>query len=169
MELARTTGRTLARHGIQLVYGGARVGTMGAIADAALEAGGQVVGVIPRGMIEREIAHRGLTDLRIVDSMAERKALMTELSDAFLTLPGGYGTLDEIFEVLTGAILQEHEKPIALLNAEGFYDGLLTFLDTAVRAGFLRPPHHELLLVERELPPLLERLGIPVESASAQT
>jgi uncharacterized protein (TIGR00730 family) len=119
---------------------------MGAVADAALEAGGHVVGVIPKGIERREVAHRGLSELHIVRSMHDRKAMMTELSDGFLALPGGLGTLEELFEVLSWAQLGIHEKPVALLNVGGYFDPLLTFLDRSLDEGFVRPEHHALLL-----------------------
>ncbi|HEX2812595.1 MAG TPA: TIGR00730 family Rossman fold protein [Sphingopyxis sp.] len=145
---ARTLGEQLARSGIDLVYGGASVGLMGAVADAVLEAGGQVTGVIPQALVDKEVAHLGLTGLRIVNSMHERKALMANLSDGFIALPGGIGTLEEIFEVWTWAQLGSHTKPCALLNVLGFYDGMLAFLDHVAGQGFLKPVHRDMLLVE---------------------
>jgi uncharacterized protein (TIGR00730 family) len=135
---ARAVGEQLAGAGVRVVFGGGRVGMMGAVADAALAAGGDVVGVIPRHLVEREIAHEGV-DLRVVGSMHERKALMADLSDAFLALPGGIGTLEELFEVWTWAYLGLHDKPIGLLDADGFWDPLVGFLDGLVGQGFLRP------------------------------
>lgn len=147
-DAARTLGEQLARSGIDLVYGGASVGLMGAVADAVLAAGGQVTGVIPRALVDKEVAHLGLTDLRIVNSMHERKALMANLSDGFIALPGGIGTLEELFEVWTWAQLGSHGKPCAVLNVLGFYDGMLEFLDHVVGQGFLKPVHRDMLLVE---------------------
>lgn len=144
-EAARRAGAEIARRGLRLVYGGASVGLMGALADAALENGGTVVGVIPQSLADREIAHPRLTELHVVESMHDRKALMSELSDAFLALPGGLGTLDELFETLTWAQLGFHRKPVALLNVDGFYDDLLLFLDRAARDGFLHPAHREMI------------------------
>jgi uncharacterized protein (TIGR00730 family) len=155
-EAARAVGRTLADKGITLVYGGGHVGLMGVVADAALGAGGEVVGVIPRALLEREIAHTGLTDQRVVDSMHERKALMSDLSEGFVALPGGTGTLEEFFEVLTWAQLGEHRKPCGLLNADGYYDPLLSVFDHMVAKGFLSEEHRSMVLVETEPEPLLE-------------
>lgn len=138
----------MAREGIGLVYGGAFVGLMGAMADAAVAAGGEVIGVIPQSLVEREVAHIGLADLRVVGSMHERKALMAELSDAFVALPGGIGTLEEIFEVWTWGQLGSHAKACAFLNIEGFYDRLLGFLDHVVEEAFLKRAHRNMILVE---------------------
>ena len=147
LEVAEALGRFLAREGVGVVYGGASVGLMGAMANAALAAGGEVVGVIPRALVDRELAHPGLSELRIVDSMHERKALMAALSDGFVALPGGTGTLEEIFEVWTWAQLGYHAKPCALLNAGGFYDHLIRFLDHAVAEGFTQPRYRDMLVV----------------------
>jgi uncharacterized protein (TIGR00730 family) len=141
--------RLLAGRGIGIVYGGASVGLMGLLADTAMEAGGEVVGVIPNALERKEIARHGLTELHIVDSMHERKALMAELSDAFIALPGGSGTLEELFEVFTWSQLGLHRKACALLNVAGYYDGLATFLDHAVAERFLRAEHRAMLLCER--------------------
>ena len=138
-------GQTLARRGLGLVYGGGSVGLMGAVADAALAAGGEVIGVIPEVLQIRELAHRSLTTLHVVGSMHERKALMAELSDGFVALPGGMGTLEELSEVLTWAQLGLHARPIGLLDVAGYYQPLADFLDRAVGAGFLRPAHRALL------------------------
>ncbi len=139
-------GTLLARKGIGLVYGGARVGLMGAVADAALAAGGEVIGVIPRALEAREVAHQGLTQLHVVATMHARKAMMAELSDAFVALPGGAGTLEEIFEVWTWAQLGDHRKPCGLLNVAGFFDGLTGFLDHAAGEGFMQGAHRGMLL-----------------------
>jgi uncharacterized protein (TIGR00730 family) len=155
LESARALGSALAREGIGLVYGGASVGLMGAVADAALAAGGHVTGVMPQALVDKEIGHRGLTDLRIVGSMHERKALMAELSDGFVALPGGLGTFEELFEVWTWAQLGYHRKPCALLNVAGFYDKLADFLDDVVSRGFVKPVHRGMLVVEREPEALL--------------
>lgn len=155
---ARELGELLTQRGIGLVYGGARVGLMGTLADTVLEAGGEVTGVIPKALLEREIAHLGLTDLRTVDSMHERKGLMADLSDGFLALPGGLGTFEELLEIVTWAQLGMHRKPCGLLNVHGFYDGLVTFLDHAVAERFLRPEHRDLLLIETTAGVMLERL-----------
>jgi uncharacterized protein (TIGR00730 family) len=156
-EAARSLGTTLAEAGIRLVFGGGHVGLMGEISNAALAAGGDVTGVIPKFLVERELAHEGLTDLRIVGSMHERKALMSDLSEAFVTLPGGTGSLEEFFEVLTWAQLGEHHKPCGLLNIAGYYDPLLTVFDRMVEAGFLSESNRALLLVENEPGRLLQR------------
>ncbi|MBL8229973.1 MAG: TIGR00730 family Rossman fold protein [Bryobacterales bacterium] len=158
LETARSVARVLAESGLGLVYGGASVGCMGALADAMIAAGGEVTGVIPRSMREREIAHLGLTRLHIVETMHERKAMMADLSDAFVALPGAYGTLDEFFEILTWAQIGIHTKPAGLLNVDGFYDPLLAFLDRAVECGFLRQNNRELFFVESDPAVLVNRL-----------
>lgn len=158
-EAARELGALFAREGIALVYGGGSVGLMGELADAVLSAGGEVIGVIPHALWAREVGHRGLTDIRIVDTMHERKAMMADLADAFIALPGGLGTLEEIFEVWTWAQLGEHGKPCGLLNVNGYYDPLLAFLDHIVAQKFLSAKHRDMVLVEREPRPLLDRLS----------
>jgi uncharacterized protein (TIGR00730 family) len=158
VEAASQLGRHLAEAGIGLVYGGASVGLMGAVADAALHAGGSVIGVMPRALWEKEIGHRGLPDLRLVDSMHQRKSLMAELADGFVALPGGAGTLEELFEVWTWAQLGHHDKPCALLNINGYYDRLTAFLDHMVEESFVKPPHRDMLIVEREVPALLSAI-----------
>lgn len=145
LNAARELGRDLARRGIGVVYGGATVGCMGALADGALNAGGDVTGVLTRGLAEREIAHLGLTSLELVDSMHERKARMAALSDAVIALPGGYGTFDELFEALTWSQLRIDRKPIGVLDADGFWAPMLAMLDAAARSGFLRPDNRALL------------------------
>lgn len=155
---ARELGALCAAQGIGVVYGGGQIGLMGVLADAALAGGGQVVGVIPEKLKELELGHGGVTRLEVVPSMHARKARMVELSDAFAALPGGYGTLDELFEVLSWAQLEYHTKPVGLLDAACFFDPLLALLDHQVAAGFLAPKHRELLLVEREPAALLDRL-----------
>ncbi len=159
LEAARAMGRVLAGRGIGLVYGGGSVGLMGAMADAALAAGGEVVGVIPRALQLRELAHAGLTTLHVVGSMHERKARMAELSDGFVALPGGMGTLEELAEILTWAQLGLHARPVGLLDVAGYYRPLVAFLDRAVGEGFLRPEHRRLLLVDDEPGALLERFA----------
>jgi uncharacterized protein (TIGR00730 family) len=149
----------LAEAGVRVVYGGGHVGLMGAVADAALVAGGHVVGVIPQHMVDREVAHRGLTELRVVRSMHERKAMMAELSDGFVALPGGLGTLEELFEVWTWGQLGLHRKPYALLDVAGFFQPLLAFLDQQVAERFVRPEHRAMLVVESDPARLLQRLG----------
>src|SRR4051794_21847812 len=157
-SLAVQLGQTLARRRIELVYGGGRVGLMGVLADAALDAGGTVVGVIPQALLDREIGHRGLTELRVVGSMHERKALMAELSDGFVALPGGAGTLEELVEMYTWSQLGIHAKPLGVLNVAGYYDGLMAFFDHAVERGFIRPEHRAVLACEAQPEALLERL-----------
>jgi uncharacterized protein (TIGR00730 family) len=151
--------RLLAGRGIEIVFGGGAVGLMGALADTALEAGGRVTGVIPQALVDKEIGHRGLTELRVVNSMHERKMLMAELADAFIALPGGIGTLEEIIEVLTWTQLGLHHKPCALLDVAGFYEPLRAFLDHAVDQGFLSAAHRAMLLVDADAETLLHRIG----------
>jgi len=158
-EAARDLGRRLARRGLGLVYGGGNVGLMGEVADAALAAGGEVIGVIPYALEAREVAHSGLTELHVVDSMHERKALMADLSDGFLALPGGIGTLEEFFEVWTWGQLGLHAKPCGLLDVAGYYAPLLAFLDRTVEEGFLRPAHREVVLVDTDPEALLDRMA----------
>lgn len=157
-EEARQLARLLAARGIRAVYGGGRVGLMGELADATLAAGGDIIGVIPESLVAREVAHASLPDLRIVNSMHERKALMSDLSDAFLALPGGAGTLEEFFEVWTWSQLGIYRKPCGLLNTAGYYDGLLAFLDHAVKERFLRDEHRAMVLVDDNAGRLLDRL-----------
>jgi uncharacterized protein (TIGR00730 family) len=158
-EAARRTGATLARRGIGLVYGGGSVGLMGAVADAALEAGGEVVGVIPKALQVRELAHARLTKLHVVASMHERKAKMAELAEGFVALPGGMGTLEELSEVLTWAQLGIHARPCGLLDVDGYYRPLVAFFDHAVAEGFLRPEHRRLVLVADEPGALLDQFA----------
>ncbi|MBC7807924.1 MAG: TIGR00730 family Rossman fold protein [Akkermansiaceae bacterium] len=157
-DAAESFARLLAENGIAVVYGGASVGLMGAVADAALAAGGEVIGVLPRSMMAREIGHSGLTELHLVETLHERKAMMAELSGAFVALPGGWGTFEEMFEALSWAQIGLHRKPCALLNTDGFYDALLSFLETAVTAGFVRPESSALLLSDSDPAILLNRL-----------
>jgi len=159
LAAAHDFGWLLASRGQRLVYGGGRVGLMGALADGALAGGGEVVGVIPEAMVGRELAHEGITDLRVVESMHERKATMAELSDAFVALPGGLGTLEEFFEVLTWAQLGLHRKPCGLLNVSGYFDGLLTFADHAAAEGFVRREHREMMFVADTPVVLLDRMA----------
>ncbi len=158
LQTARTLGEALAASGIGLIYGGASVGLMGAVADAVLSKGGDVIGVMPQALVDKEIAHKGLSDLRVVGSMHERKALMAELADGFIALPGGLGTFEELFEVWTWAQLGYHRKPCALLNAGGFYDKLTDFLDDVVERGFVKPIHRAMLIVESEPATLIEAM-----------
>lgn len=152
-------GRVLAASGLGLVYGGASTGLMGVVADAALAGGGRVHGVLPEFMIAREVAHRGLSELTLVASMHERKATMAAHADAFVALPGGFGTLEELFEVLTWSQLGLHRKPCALLDVDGYYASLVAFLDHAVREGLLRPEYRAMLFVESDPARLVERLA----------
>jgi uncharacterized protein (TIGR00730 family) len=158
-EAARALAKVLAERKLGIVYGGGNVGLMGVLADAALEHGGEVIGVIPQKLVDKEVAHHGVTELRIVETMHERKALMNDLSDAFIALPGGFGTLDEFFEVLTWSQLGFHGKPCALLNVAGYYDGMLAMLDHAVTERFLRPAHRELVIADTDPLRLLQRLS----------
>ncbi len=155
---ARELGQLLAARGLGLVYGGGSVGLMGIIADAALDAGGEVVGVIPERLATKELLHTRVPDMRRVRDMHERKALMAELADAFIALPGGYGTLEELFEVITWAQLGFHRKNIGLLNIAGYFDPLVSLIDHAVTEAFIRPDHRELIIVEQNCPALIERL-----------
>jgi uncharacterized protein (TIGR00730 family) len=157
-ETARELGHEMARRGIDLVYGGGRLGLMGVVADAVLGAGGRAYGVIPQALIDLEVAHIGLTELHVVGNMHERKARMTELTDAFVALPGGIGTFDELFEAWTWNALGYHAKPFALLNVGGFWDGMLSFLDTATRSGFMSPARRAQLLVGSEIDEVLDKL-----------
>jgi uncharacterized protein (TIGR00730 family) len=154
---ARDLGRTLVSRGCTLVYGGADIGLMGVLADTVLDGGGQVIGVIPAHLVAKEVAHHGLSELRVVDSMHERKAVMSELSDAVVALPGGLGTLEELFEMLTWAQLGLHEKPCGLLNVRGYFDPLLGFLDQAVAHRFIRREHRRMLLSAPDAVTLLDR------------
>jgi uncharacterized protein (TIGR00730 family) len=159
LQAAREVGRTLAGRGLGLVYGGGSVGLMGAVADAALEAGGEVVGVIPRALQLRELAHARLTTLLVVGSMHERKAKMAELSDGFLALPGGMGTLEEFAEILTWAQLGLHSRPCGLLDVAGYYRPLVAFFDRAAAEGFVRPDHRRLVMVGEKPGDLLDRFA----------
>ena len=156
VEAAQQLGEELCARGYDLVYGGGRVGLMGTVADSVLGHGGQVIGVIPEALAEKEVAHRGLTDLRVVTSMHERKALMAELSTAFIALPGGLGTLEELFEVLTWVQLGIHTKPCGLVNVGGYFNGLLEFISHAVEERFLKPDHQSMILVDSDIKALLD-------------
>lgn len=159
LELARRTGRAIAERGWRLVYGGGSLGLMGAAADAALAAGGEVIGVIPEGLLAREQGHHSLSRLEVVPDMAQRKTRMIALADAFLVLPGGLGTLDELFEVLTLKQTRYIDKPIGLLNANGYFDRLMAMCEGFVAEGFVAPADLSALVREPELEPLLQRLG----------
>jgi uncharacterized protein (TIGR00730 family) len=154
---AQQMARELVERGYGLVYGGGNVGLMSVLADTVLELGGHVTGVIPDSLVGKEVAHLGLSDLRVVHSMHERKALMAELSDGFVAMPGGIGTMEEFFEVLSWAQLGIHEKPCGLLNVEGYHDRLIQFLDQAVSKDFIKPKHRALMIVEQQAGKLLDR------------
>lgn len=159
LESARHVGRSLAERGIGVVYGGGKLGLMGAVADSALEAGGEVIGVIPQALVNAEVAHRGLTELHVVETMHERKALFTDLADGFVNLPGGTGTMDELWEALSWAQLGYHADPIGLLNIAGYYDKLVDFWIHMGQVGFLRPQHQGLLLIDNDLDGLLDKMA----------
>ncbi len=157
-QATRALGHYLAMNGVDLVYGGGNVGLMGVVADAFLEKGAQVYGVIPEYLKDRELAHQGLTELKIVADMHERKAAMARMTDAFVALPGGVGTFEELFEVWTWGQLGHHQKPCALFNAAGYYDKLIEFLNHAVNEGFMRQPYRDMLIVENQVDSLLDRV-----------
>lgn len=158
-DAARRLARAIAGRGLRLVYGGGSIGLMGVLGEAALAAGGNVIGVTPRRLVEKEVVLRNLTELRVVDTMLERKALMAELSDAFIALPGGLGTLDELFEMLTWTQLGIHRKPCALLDVDDYYGRLASFLDHAVTQRFITPQHRAMLIVERDAEAVIDRLA----------
>jgi uncharacterized protein (TIGR00730 family) len=158
-QAARQLGEHLAASATELVYGGGRVGLMGVLADSVLEAGGQAIGVMPRALVEKEIAHTKLTQLHVVESMHERKSLMADLADAFILLPGGFGSWEEFCEVVTWHQLGFHQKPCGILNIAGYYDALLTQAARAVADGFLRPAHRDMVIVDRDPATLLSRLS----------
>lgn len=160
IETARLVGRTLAQKGIGVVYGGGRLGLMGAVADSALEAGGEVIGVIPEALVGSEVAHKGCTELHVVPGMHERKRMFTDLSDGFLTLPGGVGTMDELWEAISWAQLGYHAKPVGLLNAAGFYDQLIAFNAHMISVGFIREQHKGILIADDQLERLLTRMAM---------
>jgi uncharacterized protein (TIGR00730 family) len=159
VEAARAVGHALATRGIGVVYGGGRLGLMGAVADAALAAGGEVIGIIPQALVDAEVAHRGCTELRVVSGMHERKALFTDLSDGFVTLPGGVGTMDELWEAISWAQLGYHEKPVGLLNVAGFFDGLIAFNAHMIDVGFIRAQHAGIMIANSDLDSLLDRMA----------
>ena len=156
---AEELARLLVKNGIGLVYGGSNIGTMKVIADTVLEAGGEAVGVMPQVLVDKEIAHPGLTELHIVDSMHERKAMMAELSDGFIALPGGIGTLEELFEILAWSLLEIHKKPCGILNAHHYYEKLIDFLNHAAAEHFIKEEHHSILIMEDNPLTLLERMN----------
>ncbi len=159
LETARAVGRTLAERGIGVVYGGGRLGLMGAVADAALAAGGEVVGIIPDALVGAEVAHRGCTELHVVAGMHERKRMFTDLSDGFLTIPGGVGTMDELWEAISWAQLGYHTKPVGVLNVAGFYDKLIAFNVHMIEVGFVRPQHAGIMIVDDTLDGLLTKMS----------
>ncbi len=159
VALAREVGAQLAREKIGVVYGGGKVGLMGALADAAVAAGGEVIGVIPEALVGRELAHRGLTELHVVATMHERKRAFTDLSDGFVTLPGGVGTMDELWEALSWAQLGYHAKPVGLLNAFGYYDGLVAFYRQMAATGFVREAHRDILIAAGTMDELLAAMA----------
>jgi uncharacterized protein (TIGR00730 family) len=161
-ELARALGAEMADRGIGLVYGGGRLGLMGVVADAVIEAGGETYGVIPQALIDLEVAHTGLTELHLVNTMHERKAMMTELTDAFVAIPGGIGTLDELFEAWSWNALGYHAKPFALLNVAGFWDGMIRFLDDVTASGFMSPARRAQLLVADDIGEVIDRLDAAI-------
>jgi uncharacterized protein (TIGR00730 family) len=159
IEIARIVGRALVARGIGLVYGGGRLGLMGAVADAVLEAGGEVIGVIPEALVGSEVAHRGCTELHVVSGMHERKKMFTDLSDGFVTIPGGVGTMDELWEAISWAQLGYHSKPVGLLNAAGFYDQLIAFNRHMIDVGFIRPAHAGIMVVDDQIDGLLAKMA----------
>ena len=173
INVARDVGGALAARGIGVVYGGGRLGLMGAVADAALKAGGEVIGIIPKALVGLEVAHKGLTQLHVVDTMHQRKQAFTDLSDGFLTLPGGTGTMDELWEALSWAQLGYHSKPVGLLNVAGYYDGIVAYWEMMQDVGFLRPQHRDLLISGNNLIDLLAEMsayepGTPITSMRAE-
>jgi uncharacterized protein (TIGR00730 family) len=159
IETAQMVGTALAERGITVVYGGGKLGLMGAVADAALAAGGEVIGVIPEALKDAEVAHRGCTELHIVANMHERKAMFTELSDGFVTIPGGVGTMDELWEAISWAQLGYHTKPVGLLNALGFFDQLIAFNQHMIDVGFIREQHQRIMIVDESLDALLAKMA----------
>lgn len=159
IDAARHVGRTLAERGIGVVYGGGRLGLMGAVADAALEAGGEVIGVIPQALVGAEVAHKGCTELHVVETMHQRKQMFTDLSDGFVTIPGGVGTMDELWEAISWAQLGYHKKPVGLLNVAGFYDQLIGFNRHMTQVGFIRPQHAGIMLHADAIEDLLEAMA----------
>lgn len=159
IECARMVGSELAARGIGLVYGGGRLGLMGAVADACLAAGGEVIGVIPEALVGSEVAHKGCTELHVVPGMHERKRMFTDLSDGFITIPGGVGTMDELWEAISWAQLGYHEKPVGLLNVAGFYDRLIEFNQHMVEVGFIRPQHAGIMIVDDTMDGLISKMA----------
>ena len=173
IEAARSVGKMLAERGIGVVYGGGRLGLMGAVADSALAAGGEVIGIIPEALVGAEVAHKGCTELHVVSGMHERKARFTDLSDGFITIPGGVGTMDELWEAISWAQLGYHAKPVGLLNAAGFYDQLIAFNAHMISVGFIREQHKGILIADDQLERLLTRMAMyephqPIFSMTAE-
>lgn len=166
IENARSVGSTLAQRGIGVVYGGGKLGSMGALADGALAAGGEVIGIIPTALVDAEVAHTGLSDLQVVDTMHQRKQAFTDLCDGFITLPGGTGTMDELWEALSWSQIGYHAKPVGLLNLAGYYDGLVAFWDKMGEVGFVRTHHLGLLIVDTALEGLLDKMAAFVPAAT---
>jgi uncharacterized protein (TIGR00730 family) len=166
IECAQAVGRTLAERGIGLVYGGGKLGLMGAVADAAMAAGGEVIGIIPQALVDAEVAHQGLSELHVVGTMHQRKQAFTDLSDGFINLPGGTGTMDELWEALSWAQIGYHAKPVGLLNIAGYYDHLIAFYHHMASVGFLRPQHTGILLIDSALDGLLAQMAaqVPIET-----
>jgi uncharacterized protein (TIGR00730 family) len=160
-EAARAVARLLAQRGCRIIFGGGKVGLMGVVAESAMAAGGYVIGIAPKLLEAREVMHRGLSELHVVESIHERKVMMTGLADAVLVLPGGYGTLDELFEVLTLQQLRIHDKPCGLLNVNGFFDALIAYLDHATAQGFLHPDYRGMVAVDADPRALLAKIGVP--------
>lgn len=159
LEVARAVGHIFAEREIGLVYGGGRLGLMGAVADAVLDAGGEVIGVIPEALVGAEVAHKGCTELHVVSGMHERKRMFTDLSDGFLTIPGGVGTMDELWEAISWSQLGYHQKPVGLLNVHGFYDHLIAFNRHMIDVGFIRPQHAGIMLVDTSIEGILEKMS----------
>lgn len=157
-DSATATGKLIASNGYGLVYGGGHVGLMGVVADAVMAAGGPVIGVITQGLMDREVGHTGITDLRIVNTMHERKTMMADIASSFIVLPGGIGTFEEFFEIWTWALLGDHTKPIGLINVAGYYDGLIAFIEHSVQEGFLKKKYRDLLIIGNDPAEVLERL-----------
>jgi uncharacterized protein (TIGR00730 family) len=157
-KCAISLGQALAKHGLELVYGGAKVGLMGAVADGTLQGGGKAIGILPHFLAEKELQHQSLTEIILVDTMHERKAKMCEFGDGFIALPGGFGTMEELFEMLTWAQLSLHRKPVAVLNVDGYYDALLQFVETMISGGFLKEEYRDLLLVSSDVEDLLKQM-----------
>jgi uncharacterized protein (TIGR00730 family) len=165
VQAAKAMGEAIANRGDELVYGGGKVGLMGTVADAALAAGGSVIGIMPQFLVDKEIAHKGLTELRVVDTMHNRKEMLMRIADAIIALPGGWGTYDELAEAMTWAQLGLHSKPIGILNVSGFYNPILAQMDHAIAEGFVRPAHRDLLIVDEDIPNLLKRIDAFVPPA----